>query len=146
MCVIKAEHQCSAKDRTGEEKITRTRIGRMLGRLWWVRLPLSSLNRQREVTLYEILAWMHDCRVLYAYFMNIYEYSNGWFHVTVELFQCRVAVTAMCHCNIMCIYSKGVDTEWMICILEGVRIVFGTEIYISPIIILLQTYRIRIKY
>jgi hypothetical protein len=85
-CIIKAEHHCAATDRTDEEKITRTRIGRMLGRLWWVHLPLSSMIRQRAVTLHEILAWMHDCRVLYAYFMNIYDHSNGWFRVTVELF------------------------------------------------------------
>jgi hypothetical protein len=76
-CVIKEEHQCAAKDRTGEEKITRTRIGRMLGRLRWVHLPLSSMNRQHAVTLYEILAWMRDCRVLYAYYMNIYDHNNG---------------------------------------------------------------------
>ena len=49
----------------------------MVGRLWWVHLPLSLMNRHRAVTLYEILAWMHDCRVLCAYFMNIYDHSNG---------------------------------------------------------------------
>jgi len=76
-CVIRAEHYCAAKARTGEVKIKRTRIGWMLGRLWWVHLPLSSMNRQRAVALYEILAWMHDCRVLYAYFMNIYDHNNG---------------------------------------------------------------------
>jgi len=76
-CIIRAEHHCGAKDRTGEEKIKRTRIGRMLGRLWWVHLQLSTMNRQRAVALYEILASMHDCRVVYAYFMNIYDHNNG---------------------------------------------------------------------
>jgi hypothetical protein len=48
-CIIKAEHHWAAKDGTGEEKITRTSIGRMLGRLWWVHLLLSSMNRQRAL-------------------------------------------------------------------------------------------------
>jgi hypothetical protein len=58
-CIMRTERQCAAKDRTGEEKIKRT------------------MNRQRAFALYEILAWMHDCRVLYAYFMNIYDHNNG---------------------------------------------------------------------
>ena len=118
----------------------------MQGRLWWLHLPLSSMNRQHAVTLYEILACMHDCRVLYAYFMNIYDHNNGWLHIKVELFQCRVAVvTATLHWNLICIYSKDVDTEWIISIPEDVRIDLGAEIY-NSMIILFQTHRIRIKY
>jgi hypothetical protein len=81
---------------------------------------------------------MRDFRVLCAYVSNINDNNNGWIDIKVELFQYRVAVTAMCHCNIICIYSKGVDTDWIICILKDSRSVLDTAIY-SLTIVLLQT-------